>query len=196
MAVVFVHRPSLNKHLSLVLRSQNKHLVKRAGGLGANHRSRLFSDTVCCTSTSVWLSCIIWMELPFHHLGIGTKWALLLNFRIAIKAVLATKKLGEHLRRDAQHMRVTGAWPGQTGPPTSQRADGPTTTSSTAQWDAGGRQLHVVLCVPPPRHVNRPPPRLYTRHPQPALSPERRETKIGRRWRRGACWKEGGETDA
>ena len=28
---------------------------------------------------------------------------------MAIKAVLATKKLGEHLRRDAQHMRVTGA---------------------------------------------------------------------------------------
>ena len=179
MAVVFVPRPSLNKHLSLVLRSQNKHLVKRAGGLGANHRSRLFSDTVCCTSTSVWLSCIIWMELPFHHLGIGTKWALLLNFRIAIKAVLATKKLGEHLRRDAQHMRVTGAWPGQTGPPTSQRADGPTTTSSTAQWDAvGAAAPRGPLCATTKTRQPSPTKALYSTSTARAFTREKRQ-KLG-----------------
>ena len=55
--------PSLNKLSSLVLWSLNKHLVKRAGGLRRNHRSSLFSDTVCWTT--VWLSCIVWMELPF-----------------------------------------------------------------------------------------------------------------------------------
>ena len=38
---------SLNKLSSLVLWSLNKHLVKRAGGLRRNHRSSLFSDTVC-----------------------------------------------------------------------------------------------------------------------------------------------------
>ena len=67
---------------------------------------------------------------------------------MAIKAVLATKKLGEHLRRDAQHMRVTGARLLGAGP-TSQRADGPSRSTVAPQssmrcWRGGSSTWSFV----------------------------------------------------
>ena len=105
---------------------------------------------------------------------------------MAIKAVLATKKLGEHLRRDAQHMRVTGARLLGAGP-ASQPAKGQMAlqlhSSSTVAPELNemleGRQLHVVLCVAPPRHVNRPPPRLYAPIHSPRFHQRRERQKSG-----------------
>ena len=67
-----------------------------------------------------------------------------LYLKMAIKAVLATKKLGEHLRRDAQHMRVTGEerW-------TSRAAERQMVGAlELNEMLEGRRDFHVVLCVP------------------------------------------------
>ena len=100
-----------------------------------NHRCRLFSDTVCRSRPDVWLSCRTGTSFPAVKV---------LYLKMAIKAVLATKKLGEHLRRDAQHMRVTGEerW-------TSRAAERQMVGAlELNEMLEGRRDFHVVLCVP------------------------------------------------
>ena len=97
------------------------------------------------------------------------------------------------MRRDAQHMLVTGAWPVQTDQPLEGQM---ALVAPQLNEMLEGRQLHVVLCVPPPRHVNRPPPRLYTPHPSTAAA----RAFTGERQKLGVAalveksWR--GETDA
>ena len=130
-----------------------------------------------------------------------------LNFKTAIKAVLATKKLGEHLRRDGQHMRVTGAagccWmvDQPTNQPTSQRADGRSSSTAAPQFNEmleGGCSTWSFVSHPGPTTKTRQPSPTKALYSARAFTGDR-ETKIGRRWRRGALvertgWR--GETDA
>ena len=146
------------------------------------------------------------MELPHHPLrGIWVVIKKTLNFKTAIKAVLATKKLGEHLRRDGQHMRVTGAagccW--MVNQPTNQPAKGQMAVVAAQQLAPQFNEMLEGGCSTW-SFVSHPGPTTKTRQPSPtkALYSARAftgETKIGRRWRRGALvertgWR--GETDA
>ena len=129
-------------------------------------------------------SCLVILLARGHRLG--TKWALLLNFRIAITAVLATKKLGEHLRRDAQHMRVTGARLLGSGP-ASQPAKGQMApaapqqlhSGSRAQWDAvGAAAPRGPLCATTKTRQPSPTKALYSTSTARAFTGEKRQ-KLG-----------------
>ena len=106
-----------------------------------NHRCRLFSDTVCRSRPDVWLSCRTGTSFPAGKV---------LYLKMAIKAVLATKKLGEHLRRDAQHMRVTGALE-RDGPAEQPKGRWLELWSSMRCWRGGGTSTWSFVsqqCVP------------------------------------------------
>ena len=126
--------PSLNKHSSLVLRSLKTNILS-----GAQAKPQ--------------------MQVIFRHRLSFKTWRLtfmqdmngkVLYLKMAIKAVLATKKLGEHLRRDAQHMRVTGALE-RDGPAEQPKGRWLELWSSMRCWRGGGTSTWSFVsqqCVP------------------------------------------------